>query len=94
MLRLHNEDIALHTQSSLEEVVIVPAPKTAMGREEFEVLVRVSGLPLSDEQKAELHGAYGYIEAMAKRVRTEDARPRENEPAMVFRPTVGKVGKP
>lgn len=57
----------------------------ASDREAFEALVRRSGLTLSDAQKAELLVGYGYIVAMAERVRGRDKRPREAEPAMMFK---------
>jgi hypothetical protein len=47
----------------------MPAPKPRITREDFGALVRGSGLTLSEEQKSELHAAYGYIEAMSARVR-------------------------
>ena len=64
----------------------MPAPKPSISRDDFEVLVRTSGLPLSEAQKSELFGAYGYIESMAERVRAGGTRPREAEPALIFQP--------
>jgi len=43
---------------------------------------------LNEEQKSELHAAYGYIEAMSARVRTSGERPRSAEPAIIFNPRV------
>jgi hypothetical protein len=48
----------------------MPKPKPRITREDFDALVRASGLTLSEEQKSELHAAYGYIEAMSALVRT------------------------
>jgi len=50
--------------------------------------VRASGLTLSEEQKSELHAAYGYIEVMSARVRADGQRPRGAEPAIIFNPRV------
>lgn len=66
----------------------MPAPKVRITREEFDALVRASGLTLSEEQKSELYAAYGYIEAMAARVRAGGERPRSAEPAIIFNPQV------
>ena len=54
----------------------MPAPKPRITREDFDALVRASGLTLSEEQKSELHAVYGYIEAMSARVRAGGERPR------------------
>lgn len=54
-------------------------------REAFEALVRRSGLTLSEAQKADLLVGYGYIVAMADRVRANGKRPREAEPALMFK---------
>ena len=63
-------------------------PKPRITREDFDALVRASGLTLSEEQKRELHAAYGYIEAMSARVRAGGERPRSAEPAIIFNPRV------
>jgi hypothetical protein len=63
----------------------MPAPVPATSREDFHALIRASGLAISTEQKAELYGALGYIEAMKVRVRGDGQRPREAEPAHIFR---------
>lgn len=65
----------------------MPAPKPTISRGEFDTLVLKCGLPLSDEQKSEFYATYGYVEAMAERVRAGGDRPRESEPALVFKPT-------
>jgi len=65
----------------------MPAPKPTISRSEFDALVRKSGLPLSEAQKIEYYAAYGYVEAMAERIRAGGNRPREAEPAVVFKPT-------
>lgn len=64
----------------------MPAPKATITRAEFEVLVGQTGLPLSEAQKDEFFEAYGYLEAMAARVRAGGNRRREVEPAIVFKP--------
>ena len=66
----------------------MPAPRPSISREDFDALVRASGLMLSEEQKSELHAAYGYIEAMCARVRAGGERPRSAEPAIIFNPRV------
>ncbi len=58
--------------------------QTRISRADFEALVRRAGLPLSAAECAELHGAYGHIEAMLERLRTP-ALPRAVEPATMFR---------
>lgn len=67
----------------------MPAPKATMTREEFDARVRQAGLPLNETQKSEFFEVYGYIEAMAVRVRAGGNRRREAEPAAVFKPTGG-----
>lgn len=52
---------------------------------EFELMVRRAGLSLSDAQTADLKVGYGHIKAMAARVRGAGKRPREAEPAMIFK---------
>ena len=64
----------------------MPAPKVTLTRAEFEVLVRQTGLALNEAQKSEFFEVYGYIEAMAARVRADGNRRREAEPAIVFKP--------
>ena len=66
----------------------MPAPKPTLSRVEFEALVRRSGLTLSPAQIGEAHAAFGYIEAMAERVRAGGSRPRESEPVLTFKPTI------
>ena len=65
----------------------MPAPKPTIDRSEFDVLVKRSGLPLSEEQKARYYEVFGYVEAMSERVHRGGNRPREAEPALVFKPT-------
>ena len=69
----------------------MPAPIATMTRNEFDALVRRSGLPLTEEQSSELYAAYGYVEVMAERVRAGGNRPREAEPALIYKP-VGRRG--
>jgi hypothetical protein len=57
--------------------------KPMISEDAFAVLLAQTGLPLSAEQKKTLHGAYGYVEQMAARI--SGPRPREVEPAMIFR---------
>ena len=64
----------------------MPAPKPSIDRNGFEALVAKSGLVLSEEQKSELHASYGYVEALALRVRAGGNRRREAEPALTFKP--------
>ena len=64
----------------------MPAPKATITRDEFDARVRQTGLPLNESQKAEFFAVYGYIEAMAERVRAGGNRRREVEPAIVFKP--------
>ena len=54
-----------------------------ISRQDFEVLLDRTGLPLSAGQRAALHAPYAYIEAMVARVHAP--RPREAEPAVLFR---------
>lgn len=54
-------------------------------RETFEALVMRSGLSLSEAQKRDLLVGYGYINEMAERVRGAEKRPREAEPANIFK---------
>ena len=61
------------------------APKPKTSREDFAALVRRAGLPLTSAQEREIYGAYGYIEDMIARVRGPGSRPREAEPAVIFR---------
>jgi hypothetical protein len=53
--------------------------------EAFEALVQRSGLTLTEAQKKELLVGYGYIVAMAERVRGSRTRPREVEPSSMFK---------
>jgi hypothetical protein len=71
----------------------MPAPKASITRAEFDARARQAGLPLNEAQKSELLEVYGYIEAMAVRVRAGGHRRREAEPAIVFKP-VTSVGRP
>jgi hypothetical protein len=71
----------------------MPAPKASLTRAEFDARVRQAGLPLNEAQTAEFFAVYGYIEAMAVRVRAGGSRPREVEPAVVFRPAAGRGGR-
>lgn len=57
-----------------------------LSREDFDVLVKLSGLPLDESTMEELYVAYGYVEQMKARVRAGVASPRELEPAHLFRP--------
>jgi hypothetical protein len=42
-------------------------------------------LPLDEAQKSECYAVFGYLEEIAARVRADGNRPREAEPALVFR---------
>lgn len=54
-------------------------------KEVFEALLRRSGLKLNERQKSELFVGYGHIVRMAARVRGDGMRPREAEPASIFK---------
>jgi hypothetical protein len=56
--------------------------ESSITQDEFAFLVRRAGIALSADKLAELHGIYGYIEAMAARVREHGAA----DPALVFTP--------
>jgi len=58
-------------------------PKTSLA--DFTVLVRRSGLALTEAQIAELYNGWGYIERMLERIRVPD-RGREAELAHTFKP--------
>lgn len=64
----------------------MPAPKPRLSRPEFDALVTRSGLRLDETRRSELYAVFGYVEAMADRVRAGGNRRREAEPALVFRP--------
>ncbi len=57
-----------------------------ISRSDFDALVRVARLTLTEAQTAELHQAYRYVESMAETVRIP--RDREAKPAHVFNPIV------
>ncbi|MCW3473223.1 hypothetical protein [Limobrevibacterium gyesilva] len=57
--------------------------KTKISEADFAVLAAQTGLRLTDAQRREIHAAYGTIEAMLARIGSE--RPREAEPALIFR---------
>lgn len=64
------------------------APKTTL--EDLAALVRRAGLPMTDQQIAELHqGSWGYVEKMLARV-TGDGVDRFAEPAPTFDPEQGR----
>jgi hypothetical protein len=60
--------------------------KPSVSEAEFEVMVRQTGLPLSEAQRAEIYGAYWMLAAMIARVNTPMRR--EIEPAHMFTPEV------
>lgn len=53
--------------------------------DDFAALVRRTGVTLSPAEIEELYGAWGNIEPMLQRIRA-GTRPREAEPALIFRP--------
>lgn len=59
----------------------------SLSEAEFAALVRHSGLPVSDAQRAVLYAVLGHFEAMCARVRTAGDGPRSRgaEPSHVFR---------
>jgi len=65
-------------------------PQPRITREQFEFLARRAGLTLSDQQKSELYGAYGHLEALIERLRTR--LPLAAEPATIF--TLDEGGGP
>ncbi len=54
-------------------------------QEDFAALVRRAGVALSPAEIDELYGAWANVESMLERVRA-GTRPREAEPALIFRP--------
>jgi len=56
--------------------------KPSVTEDEFAVMAKQAGLPLSVEQTATLYDAYWMLEAMIARVNTP--MPREIEPAHMF----------
>jgi hypothetical protein len=61
----------------------MPAPVT---KEEFDILVAQTGLPLNDAQKATLLAVYPTLQAMIARVTAP--MPREAEPSLTFTPEI------
>ena len=58
-----------------------------IGKAEFAVLARRSGVPLNDEDLAKLYEGYGWLERLVLDLdRPDDARA---EPALVFAPQAG-----
>lgn len=57
-----------------------------MTLEELTVQAKAAGLDLTPSQLADIHTGYRHIAAMAARVRGAGDRPREAEPALIFRP--------
>lgn len=64
------------------------ARRPQISEAEFAALAAARGLVLKAEELADLHQAYGMVEAMVERVRA--VRPRELPPAVTFSP----VGSP
>lgn len=58
----------------------------SMTLEELTARAKAAGLDLSEWQVVEIHAGYLHIAAMAARVRGAVDRPREAEPAFIFRP--------
>ncbi|MFM9939763.1 MAG: hypothetical protein ACKVP7_09725 [Hyphomicrobiaceae bacterium] len=54
-------------------------------KDAVEALLRRSGLKVTEAQKADLLVGYGHIARMAARVRGDGSRPREAEPASMFK---------
>lgn len=65
--------------------------KPSVTEAEFAVLIRHSGLPVTEAQRAVLYDVFGHFEAMCARVRTvgDGTRDRGAEPSHVFRPEQG-----
>jgi hypothetical protein len=57
--------------------------KPSVSEEEFAVMAKQTGIPLSTAQVATLYEAYGYVEAMNATLR--GARDRSAEPAHTFK---------
>jgi hypothetical protein len=57
--------------------------KPSVNEEEFAVLAKQTGIPLTSAQIATLYEAYGYVEAMNATLRGE--RDRSVEPAHTFK---------
>jgi hypothetical protein len=70
----------------------MPAPKPSITRAEFDVLAARTGLPLDEVQKSECYAVFGYLEEIAARVRADGNRPREAEPALIFKAGCRKGG--
>ncbi|MEZ5817728.1 MAG: hypothetical protein R3D44_11655 [Hyphomicrobiaceae bacterium] len=60
----------------------------AMTPEELAARARAAGLDLTPAQLAEIYNGYRHVAAMAVRVRA-GGRPREAEPAVIFKPGFG-----
>jgi hypothetical protein len=54
-------------------------------QDDFAALVRRAGVALSPTEVEELYGAWQNVEPMLERIRA-GTRPREAEPALIFRP--------
>lgn len=61
--------------------------KPSASAEEFAVMARRTGIPLTDEQIATLYEAYGWVEAMTATLHRQ--RDISVEPALIFRPEIG-----
>jgi hypothetical protein len=59
-------------------------PKPSISEAEFEARAKHAGLRLTATQRQEMYRAFGYVEAMAARVRTR--RELTAEPSNIFRP--------
>ena len=57
-----------------------------MTLEELTARAKAAGLDLTPQQLAEIHTGYRHVATMAARVRGSGDRPREAEPALIFRP--------
>ncbi len=55
-------------------------------QQDFTALVRRAGLELSSTEMDELYGAWANVEPMLDRIRGGATRPREAEPAVIFKP--------
>ena len=58
---------------------------TKIMREDFEALVRRTGVVLSSDQIAEIYEGWGHIEPMLERIRAPGRDPSV-EPSHIFRP--------
>ena len=57
-----------------------------LSQQDFAALIRRADLALSPAETDELYGAWANVEPMLDRIRGSATRPREAEPALIFKP--------